>query len=430
MALNFNEGAYGQAYQQGQQNQQVDRDRLLQLIQSVGPAISQIGQGYQQRKEDNTTLDQLLNPKGMNSSNILSQPVSPTERIDSMAPKQMMDFNQIPNNPMNIAPQPEVPQAGPRNHVEGFQNFLKGQSQVQPMQAQPTQPSPFGQYGGMTLGQLRRLPDVVQKSMFQQNKPKTIDTMLAEKIQNGEMTIEDALKMKQQQVGIINVDPSGNASQIGTAPKGSIVTRPGSGPGGNKAPAGFRFTPDGNLEMIPGGPSDIKAQLDKQKQEQALNAQTQEAQTVIGKIDSALGKVGALSSGWGSFTKNIPGSPAMDLSADLDSIHSSLGLDKLMEMKANSKAGASGMGQLSDKEMSLLIANIASLKQSQTPDQLRDKLNQVKRHYQNILQMNQGINPFQNGMNTGINSNQQQKPKTVIQNGHTYTLNEATGQYE
>jgi len=430
MALNFNEGAYGQAYQQGQQNRQADRDRLLQLIQSVGPAIGEIGKGYQQNKEDNMTLDQLL------SSSRLSSPVSPIERIDSMKPNQMMDFSQLPNNPMGIAPQSEVPQARPVNHVEGFQNFLKGQAQPQP-QAQPQmmqqQPSPFGQYGRMTVGQLRRLPEVVQKSMFQQTKPKTIDTMLAEKIQNGEMTIEDALKMKQQQVGIINIDPAGNANQIGTAPKGSIVTRPNSGPGGNKAPSGYRYTPDGNLEMIPGGPADTKSQMEKQRQDQALASLNQDAQMTIAKIDSTLGKInGMTAGGTGQATSGIPFlgqlTGATDLTADLDSIASSLGLNKLMEMKNNSKAGASGMGQLSDREMTLLTSAIASIKQSQNPEQLKRKLLEIKNHYQNIIQMSQGINPYQNGQNQ--TNSFQSKPKTVIQNGHTYTLNEATGQYE
>lgn len=428
MALNFNEGAYGQAYQQGQQNRQADRDRLLQLIQSVGPAIGEIGKGYLQNKEDNMTLDQLL------SSNRLSSPVSPIERIDSMKPNQMMDFNQLPNNPMGIAPQSEVPQARPGNHVEGFQNFLKGQTQTQPQpQPAPQQPSPFGQYGRMTVGQLRRLPEVVQKSMFQQTKPKTIDTMLAEKIQNGEMTIEDALKMKQQQVGIINIDPAGNANQIGTAPKGSIVTRPNSGPGGNKAPAGYRYTPDGNLEMIPGGPADTKSQMEKQRQDQALASLNQDAQMTIAKIDSTLGKInGMTAGGMGQATSGIPFigqlTGATDLTADLDSIASSLGLNKLMEMKNNSKAGASGMGQLSDREMTLLTSAIASIKQSQNPEQLKRKLLEIKNHYQNIIQMSQGINPYQNGQNQ--TNSFQSKPKTVIQNGHTYTLNEATGQYE
>jgi hypothetical protein len=118
---------------------------------------------------------------------------------------------------------------------------------------------------------------------------------------------------------------------------------------------------------------------------------------VVNKIDSALKNVNAFSAGWGSFSKGIPGSPAMNLKADLDTIKSSLGLGKLMEMKNNSKAGASGLGQLSDKEMTLLTSAIASLEQAQTPGQLQEKLGEVKTHYQNILQMNEGINPFESG---------------------------------
>ena len=136
--------------------------------------------------------------------------------------------------------------------------------------------------------------------------------------------------------------------------------------------------------------------------------------------------------GMGQATSGIPFlgqlTGATDLTADLDSIASSLGLNKLMEMKNNSKAGASGMGQLSDREMTLLTSAIASIKQSQNPEQLKRKLLEIKNHYQNIIQMSQGINPYQNGQNQ--TNSFQSKPKTVIQNGHTYTLNEATGQYE
>ena len=69
---------------------------------------------------------------------------------------------------------------------------------------------------------------------------------------------------------------------------------------GLKAPAGFRFTPDGNLERIPGGPADLKAEADLQKKAAG-----------VGDVDVALGTLrdaySRLESGGGiTSTKNNP----------------------------------------------------------------------------------------------------------------------------
>lgn len=174
--------------------------------------------------------------------------------------------------------------------------------------------------------------------------------------------------------------------------------RPSSSSGSpSKPPPGYRFLPDGSMEPIPGGPAFRKIQGEDEKQQAAIDAQNAEALAVIAKIDSALGKVNGLSAGMGAYTSMVPGSPAMDLSADIDSISSSLGLSKLMEMKASSKAGASGLGALSDREMTLLTSAIASLKQQQTPERLKESMKKIKTHYQNVLKLNQGINPFGKG---------------------------------
>jgi hypothetical protein len=192
--------------------------------------------------------------------------------------------------------------------------------------------------------------------------------------------------------------PGGNPAVIPS--RGAPIVTPLKGmtpkPANQTPPPGYRYTETGSLETIPGGPAFTQAEEAKTKAQAAADSQKQEAELVINKIDSALKNVSNLSAGYGATTKNVPGSPAMNLSADLDTIQSSLGLNKLMEMKANSKAGASGMGQLSDREMTLLTSAIASLRQAQSPKQLKAKLNEVKTHYQNILKMGVGINPYEN----------------------------------
>lgn len=181
--------------------------------------------------------------------------------------------------------------------------------------------------------------------------------------------------------------------------KASNVSKYGSEYG--KAPTGFRWTTNGELESIPGGPADLKSQADKQKSDLALASQKDKANLIIQKIDQALSKVGNLSAGFGSITKGIPMTPAKNLSADLETIKALLGFEQLGEMKNQSRAGASGLGALSDREMSLLTAARANLDQAQDPDQLRERLNEVKTHFSNWLKMEEGINPYSSNQSGG-----------------------------
>lgn len=160
------------------------------------------------------------------------------------------------------------------------------------------------------------------------------------------------------------------------------------------APAGFRWTADGALEAIPGGPADQKSLAEKEKSDLALANQKEKATLITSKIDEALPMIDNLSAGMGSVLKNVPLTKAKDLSAVLDTVKSNLGFDQLAEMKAQTRTGASGLGALSDREMTLLTSARASLDQGQSPAQLRDSLNQIKTHYNNWLQIQDGVNPY------------------------------------
>lgn len=433
MTLQFDSGAYSQAYGQGQQNEEYNKNRLLELLSQVGKTgegIAKLQQQKETRDSENQPLWKLLGMKQspMSSSNQLSAPVAngpmPQEMPQEAPPMSTpIQGTQIPGQMPLQAPVegPRLPQGPqPGGFVDHFQAWKQGQTPQTP--STPTA-LPYGlspevmnmnlrQVGALSkakslfqgdnegiysinkqTGQMEKTGSVPKGSHLieQPNPSGSIDSILAQKVSSGEMTLEDAYKLKNQ------YSPA----------MGSLD---------------FRKTQAAEQQ---------KSNMERQNA--AMAAQNQEAQSVIGKLDEAISKTNNLSAGFGSYSSGIPGSPAMDLSTLIESIHSSLGLDKLMEMKANSKAGASGLGQLSDKEMSLLVANVASLRQAQSPKQLKDKLSQVKKHYENIIQMNQGINPFGQGNQSGNQSTgtqPSQKPKTVIQNGHTYTLNEATGQYE
>lgn len=205
--------------------------------------------------------------------------------------------------------------------------------------------------------------------------PGSLDAILADKVNRGEMSLDGAAKIKR------SFSPS-------------IIEKP---------PQGYEKV-DGGLRPIPGGPAYVKNQEQAKKEQIHKDSGIQEAKLIIGKIDDALGKVSGWSAGGMASTKNVPflgqATGATDLAADIESIHSTLGIQKLMEMKNNSKAGASGMGQLSDREMSLLVSALASLKQEQRPTQLRSRLEKVKKHYQNWLKLEEGVNPYEQGFGT------------------------------
>jgi len=233
-----------------------------------------------------------------------------------------------------------------------------------------------------------------------------------------------------QQYVIPQYDAQGNMTgstplPVGMKPTG--IVRPQQQPsmfGGTKAPAGYRYTSDNSLEAIPGGPADDKKKADLLTRQNAEQEQQSKAQTVSTLIDEALGKVGYNTSGFGGKVMGkFAGTEATNLQGTLDALKANLGFDQLMAMKSSSKNGSSGLGALSENEMKLLTSLSGSLDQNLSPDQLRSNLTAIKQKYgsfQNALGYAGQQQPGQ----------QQQKPATVTQNGHTYTLNPATGQYE
>lgn len=216
------------------------------------------------------------------------------------------------------------------------------------------------------------------------------------------------------------------ALPLGMKPTG--IVRPQQQPsmfGGQKAPAGYRYASDGSLEAIPGGPADDKKKADLATRQNAEKEQQVKALRVSSLIDEAIGKVGYNTAGLGGRAMgNLAGSEATNLRGTLDALKANLGFDQLMNMKSSSKNGSSGLGALSEQEMKLLTSLSGSLDPNQSPAQLRSNLMAIKNKY----------GSFQSALGyvgqQGVESGNQQKPGTIIQNGHTYTLNPATGQYE
>lgn len=99
---------------------------------------------------------------------------------------------------------------------------------------------------------------------------------------------------------------------------------------------------------------------------------------VDGKIGKSLGSIDWTNTGLvGSLINPIPGTAAHDLARTLDTIKANIGFDKLQSMRDNSPTGGA-LGQVSEFENRLLQAVNGSLEQNQSPQQLRQNLQEIQ----------------------------------------------------
>lgn len=146
---------------------------------------------------------------------------------------------------------------------------------------------------------------------------------------------------------------------------------------GGKAPPGYRFLPNGNMEAIPGGPSDLKLQG-------ALNQDTAQLTGSLSGFDRLATAANEVLkhpglpgiTGWRGVIPNVPGSSAADAQALLATLKSQVGFGVLQDMRNNSKTGGA-LGAVSDAEGKRLEANLAALEKSQSLDQFKENLQKI-----------------------------------------------------
>ena len=80
----------------------------------------------------------------------------------------------------------------------------------------------------------------------------------------------------------------------------------------------------------------------------------------------------------GNLTKGVAGTPAHDLSQTLLTLQANAGFDRLQEMRNNSVTGGA-LGQVSERELGLLMAAYAALEQSQSKGQFIQNLNRFEK---------------------------------------------------
>lgn len=105
----------------------------------------------------------------------------------------------------------------------------------------------------------------------------------------------------------------------------------------------------------------------------ALEVNVERGELLQNTIQKAIGQADSWTAGFASLTSIVPGSPAANLEATLDTIQATIGFEELQRLRDNSKTGGA-LGQVSNIENLLLQAVWGNLQESQGPEQLRENL--------------------------------------------------------
>lgn len=169
--------------------------------------------------------------------------------------------------------------------------------------------------------------------------------------------------------------------------EGRVNVRPAGGSGERAPPAGYRWTPDGNMEAVPGGPADLRAGQSAQRARRAYETAIRNRQNVLTSIHRAreLSNRSGTTGLAGQVFGGMGGTPAHDLQSEVETIVANIGFEALQEMRANSETGGA-LGQVAVREIDLLQATIASLRTSQSRAQFQRNLNRVEQQYNRTLQ--------------------------------------------
>lgn len=146
---------------------------------------------------------------------------------------------------------------------------------------------------------------------------------------------------------------------------------------GARPPAGYRTTPDGNLEAIPGGPADTKIQGQFNQDTATLTGSKAQLDRLAEAANKLL-KAPGLERIYGLQGKlpNVPGMAGADAQAQLETLKSQIGFSVLQAMRDASKTGGA-LGAVTEKELGFLQNNLAALDKAQSVEQARESLQAI-----------------------------------------------------
>lgn len=141
------------------------------------------------------------------------------------------------------------------------------------------------------------------------------------------------------------------------------------------------LNPAEGVKPIPNSPTDLSQRAAAEKEGTGTGNTIARIDNVMSELDRAISGVGYTTTGLiGAATKNLPGSPAKDLSGSLTTIKANIGFNELQAMREASPTGGA-LGQVAVQELEALQSVLASLEQEQSPERVAENLNKVKNHY-------------------------------------------------
>lgn len=140
--------------------------------------------------------------------------------------------------------------------------------------------------------------------------------------------------------------------------------------------------------------AEAEAAADQTRLELGKNTKDMGIDETLSFLDEAIGVLDeGGSAGWFALGDFIPESAPMKLKTKIDAVASKIALGAMMELKSQSKQGATGFGQLSEKELKILVDSQGSLERRQKPEDLRANLEKIKEHYRNFRMLLNGEVP-------------------------------------
>lgn len=113
----------------------------------------------------------------------------------------------------------------------------------------------------------------------------------------------------------------------------------------------------------------------------SLQSAIDRAKLVVRKLDEAGKKVGVLTSGpAGVVLSQIPGTDAVALKRDIDTVLANVGFSELQKMRFESPTGGA-LGQVAVQELMMLQSVLGSLDMGQAPSVLRKQISDVRDQY-------------------------------------------------
>lgn len=125
--------------------------------------------------------------------------------------------------------------------------------------------------------------------------------------------------------------------------------------------------------------ADIGTRLGTHQENYAANQRLAESlDTTMVHLQNLAGRTGDWDTGLvGNALSYVWGLPQYDWKTAKDVIVSQLGIGKLEQMKAQTQTGASGLGQLNEKEMDLLIKHVGNLDQASSKDEVFEQIKNI-----------------------------------------------------